>query len=255
LQFWGFQGFLVGGVVVGLRMVVSVLLVGGLTMGCANVPPPHPQVLPPPPRADGLPRRDVLDLAMRAWRCGREAGVSTSPLLTVIDYSLPSTERRLWVIDVQARRVLFHELVAHGEGSGENRAVSFSNRPGSRQSSIGVMRTEDTYVGSQGYSLRLTGLEPGVNDRAFERHIVMHGADYVSPQTAAALGRLGRSWGCPALPHATSRRVIDRIKGGSVVFAYYPDRAWLAQSSFLGCAAANEQGMPVGRRVAGGAAF
>jgi len=153
------------------------------------------------------------------------------------------------VFDVPTRRVLFHELVAHGEGSGENQAVSFSNRPGSRQSSLGLMRTEDTYVGSQGYSLRLTGLEPGVNDRARERHIVMHGADYVSPQTAASLGRLGRSWGCPALPRATSRRVIDRIKGGSVVFAYYPDRAWLQGSRFLTCAAAAEKGLP-GRRVA-----
>jgi hypothetical protein len=252
LQSSAFRRFLLGGVVVGLRMVVAVLLSGGLTAGCAMVPPPHPRpVAPPAPQADGLPRGDVLDLAMRAWRCGQDAGVSTSPLLTVIDYSLPSTERRLWVLDVHARRVLFHELVAHGEGSGENEAVAFSNRPGSRQSSIGVMRTEDTYVGSQGYSLRLTGLEPGVNDRARERHIVMHGADYVSPATAASLGRLGRSWGCPALPRAASRRVIDRIKGGSVVFAYYPDRAWLARSRFLGCAAANERGLPSGRRVAG----
>jgi hypothetical protein len=212
--------------------------------------------VPPPPQAEGLPNGDVLDLAMRAWRCGREAGVSDSPLLTVIDYSLPSTARRLWVLDVPARQVLFHELVAHGEGSGDDQAMSFSNRPGSRQSSLGVMRTEDTYVGSQGYSLRLSGLEPGVNDRARERHIVMHGADYVSAETAAALGRLGRSWGCPALPRGASRRVIDRIKGGSVVFAYYPDRDWLTGSRFLGCAAANEQGMPPGRRVvAGGSVF
>ena len=245
-------GFLVWVVVV--RMMGSLLLVGGLTAGCASVPPPHPRATPPPSSeaTDGWPRHDVLDLALRAWRCGRDAGVSTSPLLTVIDYSLPSTARRLWVVDVPARRVLFHELVAHGERSGENEAMAFSNRPGSRQSSLGLMRTEDTYVGSQGYSLRLTGLEPGVNDRARERHIVMHGADYVSEETAAALGRLGRSWGCPALPRATSRRVIDRIKGGSVVFAYYPDRAWLARSRFLRCAAAGEQGVPAGPRMAAG---
>jgi hypothetical protein len=177
----------------------------------------------------------VLDLALRAQRCGRDAGVFTSPFLTVIDYSLASTERRLWVIDTDRHRVLFHELVAHGEASGDNYAVEFSNDPGSRQSSIGVFRTEDVYLGGNGYSLRLSGLEPGVNDLAMERRIVMHGAAYVSSRSVSLLGRLGRSWGCPALPRDVSRRVIDRIKGGSAVFAYYPDPHWLRQSRFLQC--------------------
>src|SRR5262245_13435988 len=181
------------------------------------------------------PRQEVMDLAMRAYRCGRDAGAFDGSLLTVIDYSLPSTEKRLWVLDVARNRVLFHELVAHGEGSGENYAVEFSNEPGSRQSSIGVFRTEDIYRGGNGYSLRLSGLEPGVNDLAMERRIVMHGAPYVSERAVNALGRLGRSWGCPALPSGATRRVIERIKGGSAVFAYYPDTRWLRTSRFLAC--------------------
>jgi hypothetical protein len=185
------------------------------------------------------PRLEVMDLAARAFRCGRDAGVFDGSLLTVIDYSLPSTERRLWVLDLARRRVLFHELVAHGEGSGDNYAVEFSNEPGSRQSSIGMFRTEDVYRGGNGYSLRLAGLEPGVNDLAMERRIVMHGAQYVSARAVNALGRLGRSWGCPALPSGVSGRVIDRIKGGSAVFAYYPDQRWLRTSRFLTCSVMN----------------
>jgi hypothetical protein len=186
-------------------------------------------------RIGNAPRPEVLDLALRAYECGHETGAIDGPLLTLIDYSLPSTTRRLWVIDVPRRRVLFHELVAHGENSGGNFATAFSNREGSRQSSLGLFRTEDTYVGGHGVSLRLEGLEPGVNDRAMQRKIVMHGADYVDKDVVQSLGRLGRSWGCPALPQPVSRRVIERIKGGSAVFAYYPDRRWLEQSRFLRC--------------------
>jgi hypothetical protein len=181
------------------------------------------------------PRQEVLDLAMRAYRCGHDAGVFDGDALTVIDYSLPSTEKRLWVLDVAQHRVLFHELVAHGENSGDNYASDFSNEPGSRQSSIGVFRTEDIYLGGHGYALRLSGLEPGVNDAAMERKIVLHGAPYVSARSVAMLGRLGRSWGCPAVAPGVHRRLIDRIKGGSALFAYYPDAHWLKQSRFLQC--------------------
>jgi L,D-transpeptidase catalytic domain len=187
------------------------------------------------PRMAVWPRSEVLKLALRAYRCGRDSGAFEGPLLTIIDYSLPSTERRLWVIDVDRRRMLFHELVAHGQGSGEDRAVSFSNRPGSHKSSLGIFRTEDTYVGGNGYSLRLDGLEDGVNDRARERLIVLHGADYVEPGFVRANGRLGRSWGCPAVRPEVSRPLIDRIKGGSALFVYYPDREWLRDSAFLQC--------------------
>jgi len=181
------------------------------------------------------PRPEVLGAAMRAWECARQQGDFDSSLLTVVDYSLPSTERRLWVIDVPAHRVVNHEFVAHGRGSGENQAVSFSNEPGSLQSSLGLFRTEDTYFGGEGYSLRLRGLEPGVNDRAMERRIVVHGADYVSPSMIAEHGRLGRSWGCLALSRDVASALIDRIKGGSAVFVYYPDPWWMQTSQFLRC--------------------
>jgi L,D-transpeptidase-like protein len=181
------------------------------------------------------PRPDVLELALKAYDCARSAGLVDGGALTIIDYTLPSTARRLWVIDVAARRVVFNELVAHGVASGDIYAAAFSNQPGSRQSSLGLFRTEDTYDGQHGESLRLSGLEPGINDHAMERAIVIHGAPYVSPTFIAARGELGRSWGCPALEHGVERRVIERIKGGTALFAYYPDPHWLRTSRFLRC--------------------
>jgi hypothetical protein len=186
------------------------------------------------------PRPEVLRLALRAYGCARVAGAVGRELLTVIDYELPSTARRLWVIDVAARRVLFNELVAHGAGSGENYAEVFSNEPGSRRSSLGLFRTEGVYRGEHGVSLRLSGLEPGVNDRAMDRMIVVHGAPYVSRAVIAARGQLGRSWGCPVLERGVDRRVIERIRDGTAIFAYYPDPGWLARSAFLRCGAGLE---------------
>ena len=181
--------------------------------------------------------RNVLRLALNAAACAREVGaVSADRLLTVIDYSKASTEPRLWVLDLEREQVLFEELVAHGRGSGENYATRFSNAEGSHQTSLGLFRTADTYVGTNGYSLRLDGLEAGINDRARDRAIVMHGAPYVSEDHLRAVGRLGRSHGCPALRTAIARTVIDTIKDGSLVFAYYPDQQWLRGSRFLnGC--------------------
>jgi hypothetical protein len=179
----------------------------------------------------------VLHLALRAAACARQSGaVAKERLLTVIDYSKASTEPRLWVLDLDSQRVLFEELVAHGRGSGDNFATRFSNDEGSHATSLGLFRTADTYVGTNGYSLRLDGLEAGVNDRARERAIVMHGAPYVNEGISRTTGRLGRSWGCPALRPAVARTVIDTIKNGSLVFAYYPDERWLHASRFLnGC--------------------
>ena len=179
----------------------------------------------------------ILRLALGAVACARDKGTATNDrLLTVIDYSKPSTEQRLWVLDLQSERVLYQELVAHGRGSGENIATKFSNEDGSHQTSLGLFRTADTYVGSNGYSLRLDGLEPGVNDNARDRAIVIHGAPYVNESTSKAVGRLGRSWGCPALRPAVARSVIDTIKEGSLVFSYYPDKQWLKTSQYLnGC--------------------
>ena len=181
------------------------------------------------------PRREVLDLALRAYRCGRADGQFDSPILTVIDYSLPSTVKRLWVIDLVKRQILFHELVAHGQNSGEAYAVEFSNRPQSRQSSLGLFRTDDVYDGRHGESLRLIGLEPGINDRAEERRIVMHGAAYVNSRVVQRFGQLGRSWGCPAVDRAVLPQIVRCIKEGTALFAYYPDPRWLRQSRFLQC--------------------
>ena len=190
--------------------------------------------------AAGPVSTDILELAFSAASCAVRAGSVQSPAtLTVIDYSKPSTEKRLWVFDMRTRAVLYEELVAHGMGTGDNMASSFSNEPDSHKTSLGLFVTEGTYVGKNGYSLRLNGLDEGFNDRARERAIVMHGAPYVSAAFAQAQGRLGRSWGCPALREAVAREVIDRVKGGNLVFAYYPDAQWLKTSQYLGdCAAA-----------------
>lgn len=181
----------------------------------------------------------VLDLAMNAVSCGLASGdLASPPTLTLIDYSLPSASPRLWVFDLRSGQLLFKELVAHGRNSGDAAATRFSDVSGSRQSSLGLFRTADVYVGHNGYSLRLDGLEPGFNSQARARAIVMHGAKYVDPAVASANGRVGRSWGCPALREAIARQVIDTVRGGGVIFSYYPDPAWLATSKYLHCAAA-----------------
>ena len=155
----------------------------------------------------------VLSRALDAVDAARARGFSgRDDLLTVIDYSLPSTRPRLWVLDLANGKVLFRELVAHGQGSGDNYATRFSNQPDSHQSSLGLFLTGGTYTGGNGYSLKLRGLESGVNDLAESRYIVMHGAWYVSPEHARTHGRIGRSWGCPALPQKTDGPVIDTIK-------------------------------------------
>lgn len=180
----------------------------------------------------------VLRLALDARHCAIASGAATAAQrLAVIDYTRPSTEPRLWVFDLQAVTLLFAEVVAHGKGSGENMATRFSNREGSLQSSLGLFTAAETYDGENGYSLRMDGLEAGVNDRARERLLVMHGADYVDEQQARRQGRLGRSWGCPAVRRAVAQQVIDSLKGGQMLFAYYPDRQWLDHSRFLQCGA------------------
>ena len=181
---------------------------------------------------------DVLHLATTAVSCAVNSGDIERPrTLTIIDYSLPSTDPRLWVFDTTTGKLLFRELVAHGRNTGENMATRFSDTMNSRQSSLGLFVAADTYVGSNGYSLRLDGLEPGFNGRARERAIVMHGAPYVDPSLAKQQGRIGRSWGCPALREAVAREVIDTVRGGGVVFSYYPDDQWLTSSRFLNCGA------------------
>lgn len=183
---------------------------------------------------------DVVEMAFNAASCAVRAGAVNNPeTLTVIDYSKPSTEKRLFVFDLKTKEVMYSEYVAHGQGSGENMTTRFSNEPNSHATSLGLFVTADTYIGKNGYSLRMNGLDQGFNDNAFDRAIVIHGAPYVNPDQAKSLGRLGRSWGCPALRPAIARELIDTVKGGNLVFSYGPDQQWLKSSKYLGgCAAA-----------------
>lgn len=178
----------------------------------------------------------VIALALEAQRCATLGGaIGGVERLAVIDYSRPSTEPRLWVFDLIGGELLYAEHVAHGKFSGENMTTAFSNAEGSLMSSLGLFSTAETYVGGNGYSLRMDGLEPGFNDRARERLIVMHGADYVDPEQALRQGRLGRSFGCPAVRDEVAQELIDTLKDGQLLFAYYPDSQWLEGSRFLGC--------------------
>jgi hypothetical protein len=193
--------------------------------------------------ASAAPHADpsVIALATQALACANQSELVRNPhTLSVIDYSRPSTEPRLWVFDLTERRLLFEELVAHGRNTGDNAAVRFSNAPSSLMSSIGVYVTGETYTGHNGYSLHLQGLESGFNDNAFERAIVIHGASYVDAAFAKSQGRIGRSFGCPAVRPAIARTLIDTIRDGSLVVAYYPDQSWLRNSAFVrGCDGAN----------------
>ncbi|MCW5588680.1 MAG: murein L,D-transpeptidase catalytic domain family protein [Legionellales bacterium] len=183
-------------------------------------------------QAPSLNKR-VLSLALTAYYRAKQQGLVRRDILTVIDYELASHMKRMWVFNIPQRRLEFHTLVAHGRNSGFDKPYRFSNIPSSLQSSIGVFATGQVYYGHDGISLRLQGLEPGVNDRAYNRDIVIHGANYVSQQFAARHGRLGRSWGCPAVSEKVARPLIETIQGGSIVFAYYPNHRWLGSSRFL----------------------
>jgi hypothetical protein len=179
-------------------------------------------------RAPGLQPQVAAQAS--AWlRCAQSHGVGVDARrLAVIDYTLPSTDVRLWVFELATGALEFSEHVAHGQGSGGNVPEAFSNEPGSLQSSLGLFLTDDTYVGANGYSLRMHGLNPGINDAALERYIVMHGADYVDADIARRQGRLGRSWGCPAVRQAIARPLIDALKDGQFIYAHGPDMRPLA---------------------------
>lgn len=175
----------------------------------------------------------ALHTSLVAYSNALRMGLDHKPYLTIIDFSKPSTQKRLWVINLKTNQTLFNTFVSHGKNSGGVDATSFSNRPGSLKSSIGVYVTADTYFGKNGYSLRLRGLDRGFNDNAFDRDIVMHGAKYVNTGSMGGYGSVGRSWGCPAVNPALAKPIIDTIKGDSVIVAYYPDHSWLTHSQFL----------------------
>lgn len=178
----------------------------------------------------------VLALGLKAMRCAQRGGIAPDAnRLAVIDYGRSSRQPRLWVFDLDKRVRLYREAVAHGKNSGEDVPNRFSNTEGSLQTSLGLFVTSNTYMGGNGYSMRLEGLEPGFNDRAMSRAIVMHGAPYVDLKMAEKTGRLGRSFGCPAVRPEISRQMIDDLRDGQFLFAYYPEKGYLQKSALLAC--------------------
>lgn len=172
---------------------------------------------------------EVFDMAIKGYlRIHKE-----KEIMTLVDFTKPSTQERLYVLDLKQEKILFASHVAHGRNSGQNFATSFSNKSGSYQSSLGFYLTEGTYQGKNGYSLILDGLEKGINDNAKSRAIVMHGAKYANPSVIGGSGRLGRSLGCPALPPSINKPVIDTIKNGSVLFIYGNDNSYVEKSTLL----------------------
>ncbi|TXC78801.1 murein L,D-transpeptidase catalytic domain family protein [Luteibaculum oceani] len=181
------------------------------------------------------PKIEVFELAIQGFRNLQFSGEISEQksLITIVDFSLPSSEERMWIIDLKTKKVLFQSLVAHGRNSGNLYAKSFSNTPESYQSSIGFYRTAKTYHGKHGLSLRLDGLEEGWNNNARDRAIVLHGAKYVSKDFVNQHGRLGRSHGCPAVPVANHKAIINTIKERTCFFIYYPDESYLNESKIL----------------------
>ncbi|MEP1214949.1 MAG: murein L,D-transpeptidase catalytic domain family protein [Marinobacter sp.] len=177
----------------------------------------------------------VLRKALQASGCAVSNGIRAPERLAVIDFSLPSARKRLWIFDLAGRQLLLRDLVAHGKNSGMTNSSEFSNIEGSHQSSLGLFRAQESYRGKHGYSLRLDGLEPGFNDLARQRAIVIHGADYVNEDWVRDYGRIGRSHGCPAVGREIISQVVNNLKGGQLVFKYYPDQHWLQNSALLNC--------------------
>ena len=182
---------------------------------------------------DGINRK-AFEFAQYGFERLKQQGIFLNDsIISIIDFSLPSTEKRLFVLDLKNYKLLFKTYVAHGRNSGKDIANSFSNKPRSYKSSLGFYRTLQTYFGSNGFSLKLQGLEKGINDNAFRRAIVMHGADYVSPSFAESQGYIGRSQGCPAVMSEEAPEIINTIKDGSCLFIYHPSADYRQHSSLL----------------------
>jgi hypothetical protein len=172
--------------------------------------------------------------AMQGYKKLQDAGeLPNSRILTIVDFSLPSSRKRLFIIDMENKKLLFNTYVSHGRNSGTDMATHFSNRPESNQSSLGFYITGNTYNGKNGYSLRLDGMEQGINDNALERAIVMHGSAYVNERMVNVKGYIGRSLGCPAIPATLARVIINTIRNGSCLFIYGHDTSYLAMSKIL----------------------
>jgi hypothetical protein len=172
----------------------------------------------------------VIEEAVNAMKCAQSHGIGVDARrLAIIDYTIPSREKRLWVVDIEAEKLLFEEHVAHGQKSGADIPTVFSDRNGSHQTSLGLFFSDSTYQGANGYSLKLHGLSKGFNESAMRRLIVMHGAAYVNPNAAVGMGRLGRSWGCPAVRVEIAKPMIDALKDGNFIYSHGPGTAALSQ--------------------------
>jgi hypothetical protein len=179
------------------------------------------------------PDYDVFEKAMTGYRRLKYSGkLSDRDILAIIDFRKSSSDKRLWVLDLKKKEILHYSLVAHGRNSGEVYPDRFSNKMSSYQSSLGFFITRNTYVGKHGISLRLQGVEEGINDLAEYRSIVMHGAEYVSESYVQKNGRLGRSFGCPAVPMEIHKRLIEDLKEGACLFIYYPDNTYRIKTKF-----------------------
>ncbi len=236
-----------GSVVLLLSSVLIQVSVSGAPMRVSPDPAHNNVGLDPSPMEDSLQHLysaiglekydlpyDVFKYGMIGYFSLRQTGkLSDKRLLSIIDFSKSSTKKRFYTIDLDTYQVIYHTYVSHGRNTGEDLAKTFSNTIHSNQSSLGFYITAETYVGSKGYSLKLDGVEKGYNDNLRERAVVMHSAEYVSEGWIKKYGRLGRSQGCPALPTAIARKVIDTIKDHTVIFAYYNDNTYLNESSYL----------------------
>ena len=177
---------------------------------------------------------NAFEAAIKGYEYLKTQGkLGNDNVISIVDFTRPSTEKRLFVLDVKSEKVLFNTYVSQGQNTGEKFAQKFSNRPESFQSSLGFYVTSGTYMGKNGFSMRLNGLESNINDRAEERAIVMHGAPYVSENFIRSRGFLGRSWGCPAVPQQLNKPIIEKIKNGSCLFIYSEDSHYLSSSKIL----------------------
>ena len=177
----------------------------------------------------------VINKVLTSLTCARAHHIEHNKILTIIDYSLPSSEKRLWVFDLEAQKLLFHTYVSHGLNSGVLSTTYFSNKNNSKASSMGVFRTQKAYQGRHGLSLQLDGLDRGFNDNASSRAVVMHGGWYVEEKFIKKYGRAGRSWGCPAVPDNLTDSIINTIKNESLFVVYYPSDTWFVTSKFQTC--------------------
>ena len=177
---------------------------------------------------------EAFDYAITGFEKLKNSGkIINDKVISIADFSKPSSKKRLFVIDLSNYKLLFNTYVAHGQNTGKEYAQAFSNRPESHQSSLGFYVTSGTYNGSNGYSMYLNGMENGFNNLAYERAIVMHGAPYVSEGFIRNQGYLGRSHGCPAVPEKLNKPIIEKIKNGSCFFIYSNNRTYLSKSRLL----------------------